>query len=74
MNLKQILHQLLKDKDGNFSMREVTALIYILMSIIAWVSQQFFGKDVPEFMFFSFMSMIGAAAFGYSLEKKSNKD
>lgn len=74
MNLKQILHQLLKDKDGNFSMREVTALIYILMSIIAWVSQQFFGKEVPEFMFFSFMSMIGAAAFGYSLEKKSNKE
>lgn len=74
MNLKQILHQLLKDKDGNFSMREVTAAIYILMTIIAWVSQQFFGKDVPEFMFFSFMSMIGAAAFGYSLEKKSNKD
>lgn len=74
MNLKQIIHQLLKDKDGNFSMREVTALIYILMSIIAWVSQQFFGKDVPEFMFFSFMSMIGAAAFGYSLERKSNKD
>lgn len=74
MSLKQILHQLLKDKDGNFSMREVTALIYILMSIIAWVSQQFFGKEVPEFMFFSFMSMIGAAAFGYSLEKKSNKD
>jgi hypothetical protein len=74
MNLKQIIHQLLKDKDGNFSMREVTALIYILMSIIAWVSQQFFGKDVPEFMFFSFMSIIGAAAFGYSLERKSNKD
>lgn len=74
MNLKQIIHQLLKDKDGNFSMREVTALIYILMSIIAWVSQQFFGKEVPEFMFFSFMSMIGAAAFGYSLERKSNKD
>lgn len=74
MNLKQILHQLLKDKDGNFSMREVTALIYILMSIIAWISQQFFGKDVPEFMFFSFMSMIGAAAFGYSLEKKSGKE
>lgn len=74
MNLKQILHQLLKDKDGNFSMREVTAAIYILMTIISWISQQFFGKDIPEFMFFSFMSMIGAAAFGYSLEKKSNKE
>jgi hypothetical protein len=41
------------------------------MSIIAWVAQQFFSLHVPEFMFYSFMSMIGAAAFGYSLEKKS---
>jgi len=42
------------------------------MSIIAWIGAQFFGLHVPEFMFYSFMSMIGAAAFGYSLEKKSD--
>jgi len=42
------------------------------MSIIAWVSQQFFGLHIPEYMFYSFMSMIGASAFGYSLEKKSD--
>jgi hypothetical protein len=41
------------------------------MSIIAWVAQQFFGLHIPEFMFYSFMSMIGASAFGYSLERKS---
>lgn len=74
MNLKQIIHQLLQDKDGNFSLREAIALIYVLMSIIAWVSQQFFGLHIPEFMFYSFMSMIGAAAFGYSLERKSDRD
>lgn len=71
MKLKQIIHQLLQDKDGNFSLREAIAMIYVLMSIISWVSQQFFGIPVPEFMFYSFMSMIGAAAFGYSLERKS---
>lgn len=74
MNLKQIIHQLLQDKDGNFSLREAIAMVYVLMSIIAWVSQQFFGMHIPEFMFYSFMSMIGAAAFGYSLEKKSDKE
>lgn len=74
MNLKQIIHQLLQDKDGNFSLREAIALIYVLMSVIAWVSQQFFGMHIPEFMFYSFMSMIGAAAFGYSLERKSDKE
>lgn len=74
MNLKQIIHQLLQDKDGNFSLREAIALIYVLMSIVSWISQQFFGLHVPEFMFYSFMSMIGAAAFGYSLERKSDRD
>jgi choline-glycine betaine transporter len=73
MNIKQIIHQLLQDKDGNFSLREVIALIYVLMTIISWAAQQFFGYHVPEFMFYSFISMIGAAAFGYSLERKSDK-
>jgi len=72
ISIKQIIHQLLQDKDGNFSLREAIALIYVLMSIIAWVSQQFFGLHIPEYMFYSFMSMIGASAFGYSLEKKSD--
>jgi hypothetical protein len=71
ISIKQIIHQLLQDKDGNFSLREAIALIYVLMSIVAWISQQFFGLHIPEYMFYSFMSMIGASAFGYSLEKKS---
>ncbi len=74
MKLKQIIHQLLQDKDGNFSLREALAMVYVLMSIIAWIGQQFFGLHIPEFMFYSFMSMIGAAAFGYSLERKSDKE
>ena len=72
LNLKQIIHQLLQDKDGNFSLREAIALVYVLMSMVAWISQQFFGLHIPEYMFYSFMSMIGASAFGYSLEKKSD--
>ena len=71
MKIKQIIHQLLQDKDGNFSLREVLALVYVLLTIIAWIAQQFFGRDIPEFMFYSFISMIGAAAFGYSLERQS---
>lgn len=71
MDIKSIFHQILQDKDGNFSLREVIALVYVLMSITAWVAQQFFGLHIPEFMFYSFMSMIGASAFGYSLERKS---
>lgn len=71
MKIKDIIHQLLKDKDGNFSLREIITLIYVLMSIISWVAQQFFGVTVPEYMFYAFISMIGAGTFGYSLERKS---
>jgi hypothetical protein len=71
VKLKDIIHQFLKDKDGNFSMREAISLLYVLLTIIAWIAQQFFGRDIPEFMFYSFISMIGAASFGYSLERKS---
>ena len=69
--MKQIIHELLKDKDGNFSLREVITLIYVLMSIISWIAQQFFKSEIPEYMFYAFISMIGAGTFGYSLEKKS---
>lgn len=69
--LKQIFKQLLQDKDGNFSLREVMCLIYVLCTIVSWIAQQFMGKEIPEFMFYSFMSMVGAAAFGYSLERRS---
>ena len=72
MKFKDIIHQLLKDKDGNFSLREVITIIYVLMSIISWIAQQFFGSHIPEYMFYAFISMIGAGTFGYSLEKRSH--
>jgi hypothetical protein len=71
MKIKEIIHQLLKDKDGNFSLREVFTMLYVLMSIISWIGQQFFGIVVPEYMFYAFISMVGAGTFGYSLERKS---
>jgi hypothetical protein len=74
MRSKSIIHQLLKDKDGNFSLREVITLIYVIMSVISWIAQQFFGSEIPEFMFYAFISMVGAGTFGYSLERSSKKE
>jgi choline-glycine betaine transporter len=71
MKFKEIIHQLLKDKDNNFSLREVITLIYVLLTIISWIGQQFFGSTIPEYMFYAFISMIGAGTFGYSLERGS---
>ena len=70
--MKNFLQQLLKDKNGSFSLRELAIALFILVIIISWLAKQFFKYDVPEFMFYSFVSLVGAGCFGYSIEKKTN--
>jgi len=70
--MKNIIHQLLQDKNGNFALREVIIFLFVLIVIIAWISHQFFNHPIPEFMFYSFVSIIATGCFGYSIEKKSN--
>ncbi len=65
------LLQLFRDKDGNFSLRELATALFILVLIVSWIAQQFFKLDVPEFMFYTFVSLVGAGCFGYSFEKKT---
>ena len=69
--MKNFIKQILQDKNGNFSLREALTIILILIIVVSWVAQQFFGKNIPEFMFYSFTSLIAAGCFGYSLERKS---
>ena len=68
----KFLKQIFKDKNGSFSVRELATALFILVVIVSWIAKQFFKYDVPEFMFYSFVSLVGAGCFGYSLEKKSN--
>jgi hypothetical protein len=68
---KNCLKQLFKDKNNCYSLREIATALLITALIISWVARQFFGKDIPEFMFYSFATLTGAGCFGYSLEKKT---
>lgn len=63
--------QLFRDKDGSFSLRELATALFIVVLIVSWIAQQFFRLDVPEFMFWAFVSLVSAGCFGYSLEKKT---
>ncbi len=65
------LLQLFRDKDGNFSLRELATALFIVVLIVSWIAQQFFRVDVPEFMFCAFVSLVSAGCVGYSLEKKT---
>ncbi|RYZ30065.1 MAG: hypothetical protein EOO10_04175 [Chitinophagaceae bacterium] len=67
----KFIKQILRDKNGDFSLRECIIAILILIILTSWIAQQFFGKAVPEFMFYSFISLMAAGCFGYSIEKKS---
>ena len=66
------LAELLKDKNGCHSLREVIIAIFVLVLLISWIANQFFGKQVPEHMFYALVSLVGAGCFGYSIERKSN--
>jgi hypothetical protein len=72
--MKTFIHDLFKDKNENFSLRELAIAIFVLVLVISWIARQFFSHEVPEFMFYSFSSLIAAGLFGYSLEKKTNID
>lgn len=70
--MKKFFTQLLKDKNGNYSLRELAIAVLLLVVVISWAAKQFFSKDVPDFMFYAFISLIGTGCFGYSFEKKTN--
>jgi hypothetical protein len=69
--MKHFIREVLRDKNGDFSLRECVIAILILIILVSWIAQQFFSKAVPEFMFYSFTSLIAAGCFGYSIEKRT---
>jgi len=69
--MNDFLKQILRDKDGSYNLREVVTLTFVVVVLVSWIAQQFFGIAVPEYMFYSFVSIVGAGCFGYSIEKKA---
>ncbi len=64
------LAQLLKDKNGNHSLREVVTILFVIVLLVSWIAEQFFEMKMPEHMFYGFISLVGAGCFGYIIEKK----
>ena len=69
--MKNYIKEILRDKNGNFSLRECLIAILLIIILVSWIAQQFFSKAIPEFMFYSFVSLVAAGCFGYSIEKKA---
>lgn len=69
MNILNFLKELLKDKTNSYSMRECVIAICMILIIISWFAQLLFNIAIPEYMFYSIVSLIAAGCFGYSIEK-----
>lgn len=72
--MKQFLIQIFSDKNSLFSLREVVIALLVLALLASWVGVQFFGKPVPEHIFYSFTSLVAAGTFGYSIERKCSNN
>ena len=70
MRTKEFFSSILRDKNGYFNLREVVTALFVLVILVSWIAEQFFSLPVPEYMFYSFVSLVGAGCFGYSIERK----
>jgi hypothetical protein len=61
---------ILKDKTGAYSLREIIIAIAMVLVVISWISQLVFNIPTPEYMFYSIVSLIATGCFGYSIERK----
>ena len=74
MKIIEFIYATFKDKQQNPSGRELTVFIFVLMVIISWIGEQFFGKHIPQWMFIAFISLIAAGIGLYTFEKpKANE-
>jgi hypothetical protein len=70
--MSEFIKDLLKDKTGGYSLREIAIAICLLLVVASWVAQLVFNIETPEYMFYSIVSLIAAGCFGYSIERKPN--
>ncbi len=72
--MTDFVKQILKDKDGSYNLREVVTMIFVIVTLISWAAQRLFGMEVPEYMLYYVVSIIGAGCFGYSIERRAKSN
>ena len=70
--MRNFLKNILKDKTGSYSLRELVIAISMALVVISWIAQLVFNISTPEYMFYAIVSLIAAGCFGYSIEKNKS--
>jgi len=71
--MNEFLKDLLRDKTGRYSIREVAIALSLVLITFSWIAQIAFGITTPEYMFYSIVSLVAAGCFGYSIERNQQK-
>ncbi len=64
--------EIVRDKNGSISLREVVSLLCFCVLVVSWIADQFYNRPAAEHIFYTFASICGAGLLGYSLEKKQS--
>lgn len=62
----------MKDKNGNYSGRELTVFISFVILVISWCVQLFLNKVVEEFIFITFAGIV-VSGLGFKTFSNENK-
>lgn len=54
----KLLKDLMRDKDGKYSIRKILIVLLAAATIISWIAQQFFDIQIPEYMFKELVSLL----------------
>ena len=73
-NIIEFIAGTFMDKQQNPSGRELTIFVFVLMVIGSWIGEQFFGKQIPQWMFITFISVITAGIGLYTIEKPKENE
>lgn len=72
--MRNFFKDILKDKNGEYSLREICTVLFIIILLVSWTVTTFFSFKVEEYMFYAFASLVGAGCFSYSIERRSRHD
>lgn len=51
MTMTKGVSTIIKDKEGNYSLKKIVVILFVLMVLTSWIADQFFGIRSPEYMF-----------------------
>lgn len=73
MNIKEALSEFFQDHDGGFSNKRLITVIAMIVMIVAFIGNMFFGLQIAQFIYDSFQWIVCTGLGMVGLEKFAPK-